>query len=111
MHVVEGQYGSVQAFVIPQTCPRVCKAAVHTIKPLCMHHRLNAWEGTVPMNELQITGESQNSVLCDCFFNFSLDADAFPHVFFAANLHMARCFATADAIIQRATGHLLAGLH
>lgn len=59
MHVVEGQYGSVQAFVVPQTCPRVCKAAVHTIKPLCMHHRLNSWEGTVPMNELQITGDNQ----------------------------------------------------
>ena len=59
MHVVEGQHGSVQAFVVPQTCPRVCKAAVHTIKPLCMHHRLNSWEGTVPMNELQITGDNQ----------------------------------------------------
>ncbi|DBB10076.1 hypothetical protein WJX82_004052 [Trebouxia sp. C0006] len=56
MHVVEGQYGTVQAFVVPQTSPRVCKAAVHVIKPLCMHHRLNAWEGSVPMNELQITG-------------------------------------------------------
>ena len=58
MHVVEGQYGTVQAFVIPHTFPRVCKAAVHIIKPLCMHHRLNTWEGTVPMNELQITGKS-----------------------------------------------------
>ncbi|KAL3157729.1 hypothetical protein ABBQ32_012156 [Trebouxia sp. C0010 RCD-2024] len=57
MHVVEGQYGTVQAFVVPQTCPRVCKAAVHVIKPLCMHHRLTSCESSVPMNELQITGK------------------------------------------------------
>ncbi len=63
MHVVEGQYGTVQAFVVPQTTPRVCKAAVHVIKPLCMHHRLNAWEGTVPMNELQITGDASTANL------------------------------------------------
>ena len=63
MHVVEGQYSTVQAFVVPQTCPRLCKAAVHVIKPLCMHHRLNAWEGSVPMNELQITGDALTSNL------------------------------------------------
>ena len=68
MHIVEGQYGTVQAFVVPQTCPRVCKAAVHIIKPLCMHHRLNSWEGTVPMNELQITGGDSTLLLWLTFF-------------------------------------------
>ena len=66
MHVVEGQYGTVQAFVVPQTSPRVCKAAVHVIKPLCMHHRLTSWESSVPMNELHITGGSRYCVWDQC---------------------------------------------
>ena len=56
MRIVEGQYGAVQAFVVPQAVPCICKAAVHAIKPLCMHHRINSWDDSTAMNELLITG-------------------------------------------------------
>lgn len=56
MRIVEGQYGTVQAFVVPQATPCICKAAVHAIKPLCMHHRINSWDDSTAMNELLITG-------------------------------------------------------
>lgn len=57
MRAVEGQYGTVQAFVVPQASPCICKAAVHIIKPLCMHHRINSWDDSTAMNELLITGD------------------------------------------------------
>ena len=58
MRIVEGQWGLVQAFVVPQATPCLCKPAVHAIKPLCMHHRINSWDNKTAMNDLLITGRS-----------------------------------------------------
>ena len=62
MRVVEGQYGTVQAFVVPQTSPNTCQAAVHAIKPLCMHQRIgDARQQQAPATELRVTGAARTS--------------------------------------------------
>ena len=62
MRVVEGQYGTVQAFVVPQTSPNTCQAAVHAIKPLCMHQRIgDARQQQAPTTELRVTGAARTS--------------------------------------------------
>lgn len=62
MRVVEGQYGTVQAFVVPQTSPNTCQAAVHAVKPLCMHRRTeDSLQQQAPTTELRVTGAARTS--------------------------------------------------
>ncbi|KAK9803568.1 hypothetical protein WJX72_000727 [[Myrmecia] bisecta] len=56
MRVVEGQHGSIQAFVIPQRAPKLAQAVTQRIRPLCLHQRVEALAGTPPMNELRVSG-------------------------------------------------------
>ena len=67
MRVVEGQYGTVQAFVVPQTSPNTCQAAVHAVKPLCMHRRTeDSLQQQAPTTELRVTGAARTSAeLCE----------------------------------------------
>ena len=56
MRVVEGQYGTLQAWVVPQQAPKTCPALVHPIRPLSLQQRVAGLAGDPPLNELKITG-------------------------------------------------------
>lgn len=57
MEVVEGQYGSIQAFVIPAVPPKTCTVVNCRLRPLCLHCRAEAPPSdSTPLNELKVTG-------------------------------------------------------
>lgn len=54
--MVEGQRGTLTAFVIPMTTPKSAQVQEFEIKPLCLHTRVPSVEPGRHMNELQLTG-------------------------------------------------------
>jgi len=59
LRTIEGRYGSLNAYVIPQGQPKTAQQASYQIKPLSLHRRLQAWPEEAearPMSELRLTG-------------------------------------------------------
>mmetsp|Transcript_628 Transcript_628/g.2088 ORF Transcript_628/g.2088 Transcript_628/m.2088 type:complete len:729 (-) Transcript_628:128-2314(-) len=54
---VEGQYGTLQVFVVPRISPKTCSVCQYKIKPLCLQQRLQSVDEGVPLNELRISGD------------------------------------------------------
>eukprot|EP00743_Colponemidia_sp_Colp-15_P004203 GILK01004535.1.p1 GENE.GILK01004535.1~~GILK01004535.1.p1 ORF type:complete len:722 (-),score=169.57 GILK01004535.1:175-2340(-) len=56
IRTIEGQYGTLQAFVIPRLTPKTCQVLHFPIKPLSLHERVHELQGDVPLNELRLSG-------------------------------------------------------
>ncbi|XP_041130154.1 Bardet-Biedl syndrome 7 protein [Polyodon spathula] len=54
---IEGQYGTLQAYITPRLQPKTCQVRQHQIKPLSLHQRTHASEEHRPMNTLTLTGQ------------------------------------------------------
>ncbi|KXZ55148.1 hypothetical protein GPECTOR_3g298 [Gonium pectorale] len=54
--VREGRAASLSAFVLPAISPKACVCVRHTIRPLCLHQRIQQMDTSRPTNELLITG-------------------------------------------------------
>uniref|UniRef100_A0A1Y1NII9 Uncharacterized protein n=2 Tax=Photinus pyralis TaxID=7054 RepID=A0A1Y1NII9_PHOPY len=56
IRTIEGQYGTLQAYVTPIIQPKCCQVRLFEIKPLSMHFRVHSIEKKRPFNLLTIKG-------------------------------------------------------
>jgi len=56
LRTVEGLYGSISCFVLPQTNPKTAHLVTLAVKPLSLHEKVTEVPTDVPMNELRLTG-------------------------------------------------------
>jgi len=67
---IEGQYGTLQAYVTPRLQPKTCQVKQYAIKPLSLHQRTHVFDEARPHNSLTLSGQfSQGEVhswLCFC---------------------------------------------
>ncbi|KAM9470198.1 BBSome complex member BBS7 [Clarias gariepinus] len=54
---IEGQYGTLQAYVTPRLQPKTCQVRQYQIKPLSLHQRTHSIDHTRPMNTLRLSGQ------------------------------------------------------
>ncbi|XP_045441970.1 Bardet-Biedl syndrome 7 protein isoform X2 [Pipistrellus kuhlii] len=54
---IEGQYGTLQAYVTPRIQPKTCQVRQYLIKPLSLHQRTHCIDCDRPMNTLTLTGQ------------------------------------------------------
>ncbi|XP_071846430.1 BBSome complex member BBS7-like isoform X1 [Apostichopus japonicus] len=54
---IEGQYGTLQAYITPRLQPKTCQVRQYKIKPLSLHQRTHVLDDTRPMNTLKLTGQ------------------------------------------------------
>eukprot|EP00069_Balaena_mysticetus_P019254 bmy_02485T0 len=54
---IEGQYGTLQAYVTPRIQPKTCQVRQYLIKPLSLHQRTHFIDHDRPMNTLTLTGQ------------------------------------------------------
>ncbi|KAL2780868.1 Bardet-Biedl syndrome 7 protein isoform b [Daubentonia madagascariensis] len=54
---IEGQYGTLQAYVTPRIQPKTCQVRQYHIKPLSLHQRTHFIDHDRPMNTLTLTGQ------------------------------------------------------
>ncbi|XP_008266138.2 BBSome complex member BBS7 isoform X2 [Oryctolagus cuniculus] len=54
---IEGQYGTLQAYVTPRIQPKSCQVRQYQIKPLSLHQRTHFIDHGRPMNTLTLTGQ------------------------------------------------------
>lgn len=54
---IEGQYGTLQAYITPRIQPKTCQVRQYQIKPLSLHQRTHAIDENRPMNTLSLTGQ------------------------------------------------------
>uniref|UniRef100_A0A8C5KVT1 Bardet-Biedl syndrome 7 n=1 Tax=Jaculus jaculus TaxID=51337 RepID=A0A8C5KVT1_JACJA len=54
---IEGQYGTLQAYVTPRIQPKTCQVHQYHIKPLSLHQRTHYIDHDRPMNTLTLTGQ------------------------------------------------------
>ncbi|XP_020863990.1 BBSome complex member BBS7 isoform X2 [Phascolarctos cinereus] len=54
---IEGQYGTLQAYVTPRIQPKTCQVRQYQIKPLSLHQRTHFIDHDRPMNTLTLTGQ------------------------------------------------------
>ncbi|XP_077135152.1 BBSome complex member BBS7 isoform X1 [Ranitomeya variabilis] len=54
---IEGQYGTLQAYVTPRIQPKTCQVRQYQIKPLSLHQRSHVFDQNRPMNILSLTGQ------------------------------------------------------
>ncbi|XP_029442221.1 Bardet-Biedl syndrome 7 protein [Rhinatrema bivittatum] len=54
---IEGQYGTLQAYITPRIQPKTCQVRQYQIKPLSLHQRTHAIDHGRPMNTLTLTGQ------------------------------------------------------
>lgn len=54
---IEGQYGTLQAYVTPRIQPKTCQVRRYLIKPLSLHQRSHVFDQNRPMNTLSLTGQ------------------------------------------------------
>ncbi|XP_053487736.1 Bardet-Biedl syndrome 7 protein isoform X1 [Ictalurus furcatus] len=54
---IEGQYGTLQAYVTPRLQPKTCQVRQYQIKPLSLHQRTHAIDHSRPMNTLRLVGQ------------------------------------------------------
>ncbi|XP_074849472.1 BBSome complex member BBS7 isoform X2 [Carettochelys insculpta] len=53
---IEGQYGTLQAYVTPRIQPKTCQLRQYQIKPLSLHQRTHFIDHDRPMNTLMLKG-------------------------------------------------------
>ncbi|CAL8354731.1 unnamed protein product [Merluccius merluccius] len=53
---IEGQYGTLQAYVTPRLQPKTCQLRQYPIKPLSLHQRTHSLQHDRPMNRLSLVG-------------------------------------------------------
>ncbi|XP_060601022.1 Bardet-Biedl syndrome 7 protein homolog isoform X2 [Ruditapes philippinarum] len=67
---IEGQYGTIQAYVTPRVQPKTCKVKQYQIKPLSLHQRTHVFDDNRPHNTLKLTGQfsqaEMHSWVCFC---------------------------------------------
>ncbi|KAL3880310.1 hypothetical protein ACJMK2_032558 [Sinanodonta woodiana] len=67
---IEGQYGTVQAYVTPRVQPKTCQVKQYQIKPLSLHQRTHVFDENRPHNTLKLTGQfsqaEMHSWICFC---------------------------------------------
>lgn len=56
LRTIEGQHGTVLAYVTPKLQPKVCQVRQYHIKPLSLHTRSHSFDETRPLNRLALTG-------------------------------------------------------
>ncbi|KAG7264305.1 hypothetical protein CRUP_020991 [Coryphaenoides rupestris] len=54
---IEGQYGTLRAYVTPRLQPRTCLLRQYPIKPLSLHQRTHSLQQERPMNRLSLVGQ------------------------------------------------------
>uniref|UniRef100_A0A8C5LHY1 Bardet-Biedl syndrome 7 n=1 Tax=Leptobrachium leishanense TaxID=445787 RepID=A0A8C5LHY1_9ANUR len=54
---IEGQYGTLQAYITPRIQPKTCQVRQYQIKPLSLHQRTHVIDENRPMNTLSLTGQ------------------------------------------------------
>uniref|UniRef100_A0A6Q2YKU6 Bardet-Biedl syndrome 7 protein homolog n=2 Tax=Esox lucius TaxID=8010 RepID=A0A6Q2YKU6_ESOLU len=54
---IEGQYGTLQAYITPRLQPKTCQVRQYLIKPLSLHQRTHAIDQDRPMNTLSLVGQ------------------------------------------------------
>ncbi|XP_036424690.1 Bardet-Biedl syndrome 7 protein [Colossoma macropomum] len=54
---IEGQYGTLQAYVTPRLQPKTCQVRQYQIKPLSLHQRTHSIDQDRPMNTLRLVGQ------------------------------------------------------
>ncbi|XP_066089945.1 Bardet-Biedl syndrome 7 protein isoform X1 [Saccopteryx bilineata] len=54
---IEGQHGTLQAYVTPRIQPKTCQVRQYLIKPLSLHQRTHCIDHDRPMNTLTLTGQ------------------------------------------------------
>ncbi|KAK2188574.1 hypothetical protein NP493_128g04020 [Ridgeia piscesae] len=53
---IEGQYGTLQAYVTPRLQPKTCQLRRYQIKPMSLHQRAHTFDQDRPFNTLKLTG-------------------------------------------------------
>ncbi|KAJ7357670.1 Bardet-Biedl syndrome 7 protein [Desmophyllum pertusum] len=53
---IEGQYGTLQAYITPRIQPKTCQVRQYSIKPLSLHQRTHVFDESKPMNSLKLMG-------------------------------------------------------
>eukprot|EP00112_Aurelia_sp_Birch-Aquarium-sp1_P006695 Seg1733.6 transcript_id=Seg1733.6/GoldUCD/mRNA.D3Y31 product="Bardet-Biedl syndrome 7 protein" protein_id=Seg1733.6/GoldUCD/D3Y31 len=56
IRTIEGQYGTIQAYVTPRIQPKTCQVSQYQIKPLSLHQRTHIFDEERPHNSLKLTG-------------------------------------------------------
>ncbi|XP_036407572.1 Bardet-Biedl syndrome 7 protein [Megalops cyprinoides] len=54
---IEGQYGTLQAYITPRLQPKTCQVRQYQIKPLSLHQRVHSIDQDRPMNTLSLVGQ------------------------------------------------------
>ncbi|KAL2077636.1 hypothetical protein ACEWY4_027140 [Coilia grayii] len=54
---IEGQYGTLQAYITPRLQPKTCQVRQYQIKPLSLHQRTHSISQDRPMNTLSLVGQ------------------------------------------------------
>lgn len=54
---IEGQYGTLQAYITPRLQPKTCQVRQYQIKPLSLHQRTHSINQERPMNRLSLVGQ------------------------------------------------------
>ncbi|XP_064481512.1 Bardet-Biedl syndrome 7 protein homolog [Ornithodoros turicata] len=53
---IEGQFGSLKAYITPRLQPKCCQVRDYRIKPLSLHRRTHTADDSVPLNVLKLNG-------------------------------------------------------
>ncbi|KAJ8298389.1 hypothetical protein KUTeg_024920 [Tegillarca granosa] len=53
---IEGQYGTLQAYITPRLQPKTCQVKQYQIRPLSLHQRTHIFDDNRPLNTLTLTG-------------------------------------------------------
>ncbi|XP_012687719.1 Bardet-Biedl syndrome 7 protein [Clupea harengus] len=54
---IEGQYGTLQAYITPRLQPKACQVRQYQIKPLSLHQRTHSIDQDRPVNTLSLVGQ------------------------------------------------------
>ncbi|XP_051895219.1 Bardet-Biedl syndrome 7 protein isoform X2 [Pristis pectinata] len=54
---IEGQHGTLQAYITPRLQPKTCQVHQYQIKPLSLHQRTHVIDHNRPVNSLTLTGQ------------------------------------------------------
>ncbi|XP_046582061.1 Bardet-Biedl syndrome 7 protein homolog isoform X2 [Haliotis rubra] len=67
---IEGQHGTLQAYITPRIQPKTCQVKQYPIKPLSLHQRTHVFDSSRPHNSLTLTGQFSlaeiHSWVCFC---------------------------------------------
>ncbi|CAI9732051.1 Bardet-Biedl syndrome 7 protein homolog isoform X1 [Octopus vulgaris] len=57
VRTIEGQHGTLQAYITPRTQPKTCQIKQFQIKPLSLHTRTHSFDSARPFNSLKLKGQ------------------------------------------------------